>query len=172
MFLNFELLLFRKSIRSGSQRLSDRLPRAYLILFANTHHVNHQPRLHFIGLKHLVGPRTRGFEQAIIGIRSIKLPTDSPTPPCRVNPIMSSKPDPSVQSSGSSSNDNTPAPSTTTTSTTASTSATSGSSSASQDDSLVCRWNQCNERFNSAETLYVSYGRTVPAARKSGNEAN
>ena len=47
----------------------------------------------------------------------------------------------------SSSNGNTPAPSTAATSTTTST---------SQDDSLVCKWNQCNERFTAAEALYVS----------------
>ncbi|EOO04449.1 putative ph-response transcription factor pacc rim101 protein [Phaeoacremonium minimum UCRPA7] len=52
-----------------------------------------------------------------------------------------------AQSSSSNSNGNTPAPSTAATS-------NSTSSSAGQDESLVCRWNQCNERFNTAETLY------------------
>lgn len=67
---------------------------------------------------------------------------------------MSANQDSSVQSSSSNSNGNTPAPSTTATATSNATSATSSSSSAGQDDSLVCRWNQCNERFSAAEILY------------------
>ncbi len=50
------------------------------------------------------------------------------------------------QSSSSASTGNTPAPST---------AATSASHSGSEDG-LVCKWNQCNERFNAAESLYVS----------------
>jgi hypothetical protein len=64
---------------------------------------------------------------------------------------MSANPEGSVSSSGSGSNGNTPAPST------AATSSSGASSAAAQDDGLVCRWNQCNERFNSPETLYVSH---------------
>ncbi|KAL8423465.1 hypothetical protein RB596_003610 [Gaeumannomyces avenae] len=52
-----------------------------------------------------------------------------------------------AESSSSNSNGNTPAPSTSTT-------ATSQSSSGGADDNLICRWNQCNERFVTAETLY------------------
>ncbi|KAI6365388.1 hypothetical protein MCOR25_005401 [Pyricularia grisea] len=50
---------------------------------------------------------------------------------------------PTTESSSSNSNGNTPAPSTSTTAT-----------SQSSDDSLICRWNQCSERFPSAEALY------------------
>ncbi|ROV98375.1 hypothetical protein VMCG_07130 [Cytospora schulzeri] len=33
-------------------------------------------------------------------------------------------------------------------------SSTNSSSNTAQDDNLTCRWNQCNQRFNAAETLY------------------
>ncbi|KAI1634122.1 hypothetical protein F4809DRAFT_620126 [Biscogniauxia mediterranea] len=54
-----------------------------------------------------------------------------------------------IQSSGDSSGSNgtTPAPSTGTT-------ATSQSSAPAQDDSLTCKWANCSEKFNTAETLY------------------
>ena len=57
---------------------------------------------------------------------------------------------PSTQSGGESSTSSatTPAPSTTTTAT--------SQSSASVDEALICRWNNCLEKFNTAETLYVS----------------
>jgi hypothetical protein len=47
------------------------------------------------------------------------------------------------------SNGTTPAPST-------GAATASSSSSTGQDDSLVCRWDQCKEPFTSAEALYVS----------------
>ncbi|POS80072.1 pH-response transcription factor pacC [Diaporthe helianthi] len=50
---------------------------------------------------------------------------------------------------GSGSDGNTPA-----STTAASTSSASNASSANADESLVCRWNACNQRFNTAETLY------------------
>ncbi|KAK3322546.1 pH-response transcription factor pacC/RIM101 [Apodospora peruviana] len=50
-------------------------------------------------------------------------------------------------SASSTSNGATPAPSTAPTT-------TSSSSSAGQDESLVCRWSDCNERFSTAEILY------------------
>ncbi|KAK4639541.1 pH-response transcription factor pacc-1 [Podospora bellae-mahoneyi] len=53
---------------------------------------------------------------------------------------------PSSGSSSSTSNGATPAPSTAPTA--------SSSSSTAQDESLVCRWSECNERFTSAEVLY------------------
>ncbi len=46
----------------------------------------------------------------------------------------------------SSSNGNTPAPST---------GATTSTSQSAADDNLVCKWNQCNERFGTPELLYV-----------------
>ncbi|KAM7223792.1 pH-response transcription factor pacC/RIM101 [Rhypophila decipiens] len=52
-------------------------------------------------------------------------------------------------SSSSTSNGATPAPSTAPTTT-----SSSSSAAASQDESLVCRWSECNERFNTAEILY------------------
>ncbi|KAI4865893.1 hypothetical protein F4820DRAFT_418959 [Hypoxylon rubiginosum] len=55
------------------------------------------------------------------------------------NPIQSGE--------SSASNGTTPAPSTATT-------ATSQSSAPAQDDSLTCRWSNCGEKFNAAETLY------------------
>ncbi len=55
----------------------------------------------------------------------------------------------------SSSDDNTPAPSTT---------ANSTSGSAAHDDNLVCKWNHCNERFTTPETLYV---RVLPPSKRS-----
>lgn len=64
---------------------------------------------------------------------------------------MSAAPESNPLQSGesSASNGTTPAPSTATT-------ATSQSSAPAQDDSLQCRWLNCNEKFNAAETLYVS----------------
>lgn len=50
---------------------------------------------------------------------------------------------------GSGSDGNTPA-----STTAASTSSASNASTANADESLVCRWNACNQRFNTAETLY------------------
>jgi hypothetical protein len=50
---------------------------------------------------------------------------------------------------GSGSDGNTPA-----STTAASTSSASNASNANADESLVCRWNACNQRFNTAETLY------------------
>ncbi|KAI7781763.1 ph-response transcription factor [Diaporthe eres] len=50
---------------------------------------------------------------------------------------------------GSGSDGNTPA-----STTAASTSSASDASNANADESLVCRWNACNQRFNTAETLY------------------
>ncbi|KAL1873447.1 hypothetical protein VTK73DRAFT_945 [Phialemonium thermophilum] len=70
---------------------------------------------------------------------------------------MSANQDSSVQSTSSASNSTTPAPSAGTSGTASSSShsnSQSGGSSASQDDNLICRWNQCNERFSSAEVLY------------------
>lgn len=55
------------------------------------------------------------------------------------------------QSPTTSSNGNTPAPST------AATTASNSSNAAGADESLICRWNQCNLRFNTPETLYVSW---------------
>lgn len=58
---------------------------------------------------------------------------------------------PAVQSGGESSNSSatTPAPSTTTTAT--------SQSSTSTEESLICRWNNCLEKFTTAETLYVRH---------------
>ncbi|GAB1320603.1 pH-response transcription factor pacc-1 [Madurella fahalii] len=53
---------------------------------------------------------------------------------------------PSSGSATSTSNGTTPAPSTTATA--------SSTSSTGQDESLVCRWSECNERFTTAEALY------------------
>ncbi|KAH6654113.1 hypothetical protein BKA67DRAFT_564185 [Truncatella angustata] len=76
---------------------------------------------------------------------------------------------PTAASGGdSSASSGTPAPSTSTTATTATststqttstatpvtTSATTASSSSSAEESLVCRWGTCNERFTQAELLY------------------
>jgi hypothetical protein len=51
----------------------------------------------------------------------------------------------------SASDGNTPA-----STTAASTSGASTASNTNADESLVCRWNACNQRFSTAETLYVS----------------
>ncbi|KAK3504953.1 pH-response transcription factor pacC/RIM101 [Neurospora crassa] len=59
------------------------------------------------------------------------------------------KPEASSNSSNSASNGTTPAPSTTPT-----TASNSSAPAAAQDESLVCRWAECNERFTSAEVLY------------------
>lgn len=68
---------------------------------------------------------------------------------------MSVNQDPGVRSSSSDSNTNTPAPSTTTThSNPASTASNFSSAGQIQDESLICRWNQCGERFPAAEVLY------------------
>jgi uncharacterized Zn-finger protein len=72
---------------------------------------------------------------------------------------------PPTTSGDSSSSGNTPAPSTTTTATSTSTQtqpssatpatpATAAAASASADESLQCRWGNCSERFNAAESLY------------------
>ncbi|KAK3990625.1 pH-response transcription factor pacc-1 [Cladorrhinum sp. PSN332] len=53
----------------------------------------------------------------------------------------------STGSASSASNGTTPAPSTAATN-------SSSASSAPQDESLTCRWSECNERFTSAEVLY------------------
>lgn len=50
--------------------------------------------------------------------------------------------------SSSNSNGNTPAPS-------HAANATSQPAVNGQDDNLTCRWNQCGDRFTSAESLYV-----------------
>ncbi|SPQ22359.1 a10f55dc-fda8-4632-ad6b-291ed22835e4 [Thermothielavioides terrestris] len=59
-----------------------------------------------------------------------------------------------AQSSGSpnpASNGTTPAPST---GAAASSTSSAATSSAAQDDSLTCKWSECNEQFTSAEALY------------------
>lgn len=58
---------------------------------------------------------------------------------------MSAQDQAQASSASSSSQSNTPA-STTTTTTTAS----------QQDENLTCRWNVCNQKFPTAEALYVS----------------
>ncbi|KAJ0109203.1 ph-response transcription factor [Diaporthe amygdali] len=61
---------------------------------------------------------------------------------------------------GSGSDGNTPA-----STTAASTSSASNASNANADESLVCRWNACNQRFNTAETLYWNSCRTTTVKR-------
>lgn len=63
--------------------------------------------------------------------------------------------DPGAQSSGSS-NGTTPAPSTTATTASNGSNGSASGPAAAADDSLVCRWNACGERFATAEILYVS----------------
>ncbi|KAB5570218.1 hypothetical protein GE09DRAFT_1055090 [Coniochaeta sp. 2T2.1] len=60
------------------------------------------------------------------------------------------------QSSSSNSQGNTPAPSTTATTASngSNASATASAAAAAADDSLVCRWNSCSERFTTPEVLY------------------
>lgn len=64
-------------------------------------------------------------------------------------PAETNTTNPAAQSGGDSSTSSatTPAPSTTTT-------ATSQSSASVTDEALICRWNNCLEKFNTAETLY------------------
>lgn len=63
-------------------------------------------------------------------------------------------------SASSASNGNTPAAASATTNSTSSSASVpaTSSSATTQDDSLVCRWNACGERFAAAEPLYVSSG--------------
>jgi hypothetical protein len=78
-------------------------------------------------------------------------PTQAPAPTAEVNNAAPA-PAATAPSSGSSnpaSNGTTPAPSTGATA--------SSSSSTGQDESLICRWDQCKEPFTSAEALYVSH---------------
>ena len=53
-----------------------------------------------------------------------------------------------ASSASSSSQSNTPASTTTT---------TTSASQQTQDENLTCRWNSCNQKFPTAETLYVSW---------------
>ncbi|KAL2130409.1 hypothetical protein VTI74DRAFT_6518 [Chaetomium olivicolor] len=77
-------------------------------------------------------------------------PTQAPaTAPEGANnaaPAAAPAPAPASTSSNSTPNGSTPAPSNAPTA--------SSASSAGADDSLLCRWDQCNERFTSAEALY------------------
>ncbi|OIW33260.1 pH-response transcription factor pacC/RIM101 [Coniochaeta ligniaria NRRL 30616] len=57
-------------------------------------------------------------------------------------------------SSSSNSNGNTPAPSTTATTASNGSNGSAAAATSAADDSLVCRWNSCGERFTTPEILY------------------
>jgi hypothetical protein len=100
------------------------------------------------------------------GLRISQPPPPPPPPQFTMSP-----PIPEVQTASSgSSNDSkstTPPPSSTTSTTSAPIS--------SADDGLFCRWNACNQKFSSPESLYVSltvacYGKWCDSSSREGTD--